>query len=425
MCTMSFLSPHDGGVRVEALDTGIGKVYTEVPSPTCGNPGRSDFAAGEFDTVFACGDFHGDYAVFQACMLMTGCVRTTEDHGLRWIPSQTRKAITMLGDLVDRQRGGNVGGEFENEEHLILRMANKLTAEAERAGSAVFRLVGNHEIIQADVEYSNRGDYVTALAQQGGLASRTASFTHGQFNREIRACSARAIVKIGPYVFVHGGINASVVDHADAHGMNLLDGCNTTLREYLWSGLPPRYYARATRFPYAHHFLPLLYNIGASRGGVGPHGVLWDDELSRFDLDVETELPVKTMSQDEVEDVVAMLNDNLAAHESEGSDGFEPVTTIVVAHTAQLDAFHTTPTTFKKVADRRSCEDLVVAESEESDAQHGVNVKYEGRVWCIDIGQSRAFGPMENPSILIIDMRDNTKMVRRWKTPVGNSSFIA
>jgi len=117
-------------LHIDELDVGDGIVRTETPSPACGNPKKYDFAKSDFVTVFACGDFHGDYAVFQACMLMTGCASIAKDRGLEWIPTKSRMAVVMLGDLVDRQRSYNSNvGEFKNEEHMILRTANKLAAQ--------------------------------------------------------------------------------------------------------------------------------------------------------------------------------------------------------------------------------------------------------------------------------------------------------
>ena len=44
-----------------------------------------------------------------------------------------------------------------------------------------------------------------------GALARAKSFRNGMYAREISACAVRAVVKIGNYVFVHGGINKEVI----------------------------------------------------------------------------------------------------------------------------------------------------------------------------------------------------------------------
>ena len=394
--------------QFDTLDIGddMPLVLTEVPKPTCGNPGRSDLSSSEFDTVFACGDFHGDYYIFQACMVMTGCVRVVKEYELEWVQERRRVAIVLLGDLVDRKRlEPPMGGEFENEEHMILRMANRLAAQAGECESQLFRLVGNHEILQAQNMLAV-SMYSTRMAQDndGGVAGRLASFQQGSYREEISACSARAVLKIGQYLFVHGGINQEVIRHAGP--VNVLDACNETLKEYMESKMSPGDYVE-TKKPHSGDFMPLLYGVTSRRGGRELHyGVLWDDDLSSDK--VKEDGP-------RLDRILRDLNENIRSE--------EPVTTLVVAHFVQRNVKGADFTRFRVSKRDDRSEDLHVAKNGETD--HAVNVKYGGRVWCIDIGQSRAFGAVERPSIMVIDTKSNDIVIRRWRgVAAGNKSFI-
>jgi len=297
--------------------------------------------------------------------------------------------------------------------------------QAERVGSAVFRLVGNHEIAQADepgllfyyTDMARRNDSTPEEYEKDkGALARAKSFRNGMYAREISACAVRAVVKIGNYVFVHGGINKEVIEHANSMNSNFLDACNETLTAYMESKKSPNDF-KSSGLKHSKDFTPLLYGASEIRGGIDPHpGILWDDEMSRpKEDDGETVQKVKN--------VINILNINLKSHTLD-KKRFEPVTTFVVAHYVQRDMHGFETTKFKVSRDYKRFEDLVVADGEGTQVDHAVNFKHEGRVWCIDIGQSRAFNAMENPSIMIIQTETNEVSIRRFKEGVGSRSFI-
>ena len=253
----------------------------------------SRFSSHQFPVVYAVGDIHGDYEAFRACMLMTGCVEEVEQR-LVWKAGATRVAVVVLGDVVDRWRrrgvaervfmteGGGLRsvGEVPDEESSILAAMNLLASQAEAVQSALFRLIGNHELMQMekDEQHYAQAEFATPFAM-GIVANdshedrerkrevRQRDFIDGTMHDLVADCRVKAVVQIGGTVFVHGGINAGVLDYAQ--GRDLLELCNATLTERL---------AKGTVTPACK---VLLTNAGRKRGGNSAFpGILWDDDLS-------------------------------------------------------------------------------------------------------------------------------------------------
>ena len=258
----------------------------------------SFYPSTRFPRVFAIGDVHGDYAVLRACLLMTECVVESDSGVLSWRRGAGGVAIVVLGDVVDRFRrhpdimttvrdGMRASlGEFKDEELVALRLLNNLAAEAQRVGSAVFRLVGNHEIMQADeragaafsyaspfsmgIKLEEENTPVAALKQ----SARLSSFKAGAHGAEVAACNAKAVIQIGTHIFVHGGVNHHVVEHANRWRRNLFDWANELTTGFL----------NGTVGVDDPHFNTLVYRGGSKRDPSAPPGtpagILWEDGLA-------------------------------------------------------------------------------------------------------------------------------------------------
>ena len=428
--------------------------------------GRWEFKASEFEKLFVFGDIHGDFALLETCLMKTECL-----HGFSWRPDRRGIALIFLGDLVDRDRrpitkytlGGMGLGEFNGDEHAILLVLNHLAVEAERHGSAVFRMVGNHEFMGG----------VNGTPMSIALENRADSFSRGDFFHEIRACHPRAILKIGGYLFMHGGLNTRLLDimtslqddpyftNAKRTRANFLDVANITLNKNLFDGDSKYFY--------------ILDNGGERRDAKGLFkgdyadlvpGLLWDDELSN-DRDPAGvaivrkmykewgELP-KVLTEDSkveiarrmnvyVTDVIAKANLNL-------QDTNEPVTRMVVAH-CQQNWSKNIPSAKMYFAMETPLDFVwspVQYDNFEDEFTYtpGMALLHEGRVWCTDISASRAFRWFDGvddakaprlkkdgdeterrihflrssaPAALFITPSDDTQtMVIVSKTPLGN-----
>jgi hypothetical protein len=145
--------------------------------------------------LFVMADTHGELEI--AVELLTR--QKVIDSKLAW--SFGKGHLAVLGDIFDR-------GPNQTE---ILWLLYKLEAEAARAGGAVHVMLGNHEsmALGGDERYLNprylRVRSALGVENYAGLWGENALL--GQWLR-----SKAAVMKIGDYLCLHGGLSREVVD---------------------------------------------------------------------------------------------------------------------------------------------------------------------------------------------------------------------
>jgi hypothetical protein len=214
--------------------------------------------------IVAVGDLHGDYAAWIAIARDAGII----DSSNRW--SGGRTTLVQVGDIADRGP----------DTLRIIRHLRQLEREAVPAGGKVLTVLGNHEAmnVTGDLRYVTVPEF-TAFATPQSAAKRDAFFganretilkayrandpklseaairqawiartplgwvEHREAwspSGEIGRWAARnpAIVKIGSYLFVHGGISAeiaqrsiSTVNRDIARAIAKADSSNTSALE--------------------------------------------------------------------------------------------------------------------------------------------------------------------------------------------------
>lgn len=145
--------------------------------------------------LFVMADTHGEFEIAVELLQRQGVV----DSQLRW--SFGRGHLAVLGDVFDR-------GPHHTE---ILWLLYKLEAEAARAGGGLHFVLGNHEsmALAGDQRYLN--PKYLAVRDALGLANYAALWGEdtllGQWLR-----TRAAVMKIGDYLVLHGGISRETVD---------------------------------------------------------------------------------------------------------------------------------------------------------------------------------------------------------------------
>jgi hypothetical protein len=170
--------------------------------------------------IVALGDVHGDIVAL-GCILRS---RRIIDKKGRWKGGDTH--VVLNGDLV--------GGR---DARLLLRYVMRLGRKAAKAGGAVHSLLGNHDVQVFSEKYQSRegktlfDKYEVEGAEGGGLREVFAG--HTRFARFLR--ERNAILKIGPTLFAHAGINAWAARH---HPRRI----NATIRAWIrhWQGIAAR-----------------------------------------------------------------------------------------------------------------------------------------------------------------------------------------
>jgi hypothetical protein len=159
--------------------------------------------------VVAIGDVHGDLAALRAALRLAGAIDSDD----RWIGKDL--AVVQTGDQLDR-------GDQDRE---VLDVLEKLEGDAQAAGSALYVLNGNHELMNASFDFR----YVTpkSFVSFGDMSSRAPAFA--QRLPEAERGRAAAFAPGGPYaqklakhltvavvgdsLFAHGGVLPAHVDY--------------------------------------------------------------------------------------------------------------------------------------------------------------------------------------------------------------------
>jgi hypothetical protein len=388
--------------------------------------------------VVVVGDVHGDLAALERCLQLGGLVGANG----HWAALDT--TLVVLGDVVDRWRGpgttvdtslaipGSIG-EVKDEELLVVRRLNSLAEDARAHGSCVIRLVGNHELMQAE-DYRSAMLYSSPFSR-GGLDSESAqrrvdSFRQGPFHVAIGDCQPKAVVQIGSTVFCHGGINVDQINYANGKQKNLLEFANDVLTDLWEHPVQPGEYTVKDR-------KALLIGAGPGRGRDPFSGFLWDDSLSHAMM--RADVCSRTSSE-----MLAKLNENLRAYPARG--GYQRVERIAVSHHVQgrrsgellgqvpgVESVQGDVRTYTTVgAETRFIKQAGVA-------SQGINTECDGRVWRVDVGMSRAFlqSPFSSllnqtetmraraPAVLIIDDDGAEFTIKQSVTPLpGQEPYL-
>lgn len=176
------------------------------------------------ERIVAIGDIHGDLSAARDALLLAGAI----DDDDRWIGGEL--VVVQVGDQLDR-------GDDEQE---ILDWFEQLRKEAEAAGGGFHALLGNHELMncELDLRYVTEGgfedfDDAVEIDPENELVmsypeahrSRVAAFAPGGSYARMLA-DRNTVVIVGDTVFVHGGIHIEHVEYG-------LQRMNQEVRDWL------------------------------------------------------------------------------------------------------------------------------------------------------------------------------------------------
>jgi hypothetical protein len=157
------------------------------------------------ERVVAIGDLHGDIDAARRVLRLAGAI----DDKDAWIGGAL--VVVQTGDEIDRGDG----------DRTILDLFERLKGDAKKAGGEVVALVGNHELMNAELDFR----YVTpggfsAFAdvnpKDEGMAQALAALPKNQRGRAAaflpgssyaRVLADRPVIaRVGDTIFVHGGV---------------------------------------------------------------------------------------------------------------------------------------------------------------------------------------------------------------------------
>jgi hypothetical protein len=176
------------------------------------------------DRVVAIGDLHGDLSAARSALRLAGAIDTLD----RWVGGDL--VVVQTGDILDRG----------DEEPEVLHLFDRLSSEADRAGGAVYVLNGNHELMNAYLDYryvTEEGwtdfENGTAAAEVDSVLATTEPVRPGRVAAlrpggpvARRLAGRNLFVIVGRTLFTHGGV---LPEHLEMG----LDAMNEAARAWL------------------------------------------------------------------------------------------------------------------------------------------------------------------------------------------------
>jgi len=164
--------------------------------------------------IIAIGDIHGDITALRKALYSAGVI----DEKNSWTGGET--VAIQTGDILDR-------GDSEIE---VIELLEKLKKEAAEAGGALYTLVGNHEImnVQLDLRYvTDKG--MSSFIDEKNMTREEAFKPGGPY--AVLLAEFPVSLVIGENVFVHGGLKPEHVKFG-------LDKITKSSREWMLGNSP-------------------------------------------------------------------------------------------------------------------------------------------------------------------------------------------
>lgn len=208
------------------------------------------------EKLVAIGDIHGDLIIAIKCLKLAGVISNTipnnssDINNIKWIGGKTH--VVQLGDQIDRVRpnelvndicSSNDSGLVEDEgsDLKIINLFNILHKQAIKHGGACLSILGNHELMNVDGdfryvsprEFREFGNFFKAsksLKNNGlpyGYKERKEAFQCGGSLATKLANTRYSILQVGSWVFVHGGLTPVIANEYS------FDDINKSIRDWL------------------------------------------------------------------------------------------------------------------------------------------------------------------------------------------------
>jgi hypothetical protein len=163
------------------------------------------------ERLYAFGDIHGDFNAFITCLINTKLI----DNDYHWCGGNAH--VVQIGDILDRKIRDTEYTD-EDSEFKIISLILRLQLESFSAGGGFHPVIGNHELMNILGIF----DYVSPMGIKhfGNLSNRAEYFKIGGDFSKYLACAWNPVVKIGDYLFCHGGISKNISQKYSINDIN-------------------------------------------------------------------------------------------------------------------------------------------------------------------------------------------------------------
>ena len=167
----------------------------------------------KYEKVYAFGDIHGDFNAFIYVLNRAGLINN-EYH---WCGGDAH--VVQVGDILDRKIRDGVYSD-EDSEFDIISLILRLQLEAYMSGGGFHPVIGNHELMNILGIF----DYVSPMGMQHfkNAEGRLKYFKIGNDFCKYLACAWNPVIKIGDFIFCHGGLSYNIVKNYSIDEINFI-----------------------------------------------------------------------------------------------------------------------------------------------------------------------------------------------------------
>lgn len=183
--------------------------------------------------VIVIGDIHSDYDLMIKSLRVADIINKNNE----WIAKPSNTIVVQVGDQIDGCRPymykcSDPRATYKDEasDMKILKFFTELDTKAREVGGRVISLIGNHEIMNAQGNFT----YVSHKELTStGEEARKEAFKPGGEVASFLACTRLSCVVIGSSLFVHAGILPELMKKFNITGLPDLQKLNTLIRKWL------------------------------------------------------------------------------------------------------------------------------------------------------------------------------------------------
>jgi hypothetical protein len=211
--------------------------------------------------IIAIGDVHGDIKLVIDSLEISNIIIRTNDKNnsisvnldgktyyYEWIGKNA--VVVQVGDQNDscRSKNGSCDHVIKDtaDDIKILNLYTNLNVLAKKNGGAVYSLIGNHEIMNAEGNFSytsnvnvdifkNYMDPYSGKKFSNALEARTHAFKPGNEYAKFMGCTRQSVLIIGDFMFIHAGIEKEFLQNF--RGRHNLHKLNKIVRNWLLNTL--------------------------------------------------------------------------------------------------------------------------------------------------------------------------------------------
>lgn len=163
--------------------------------------------------LYVFGDIHGDFNAFTLVLKNANLI----DNNYKWIGRDSH--VVQVGDILDRKIR-DVEYTDEDSEFKIISLILKLQLESRITNGGFHPIIGNHELMNIFGIF----DYVSPMGMNHFKNSdeRLKYFSIGGDFCKYLACGWNPIIKIGNFIFCHGGLSLNIANKYTIDHINFI-----------------------------------------------------------------------------------------------------------------------------------------------------------------------------------------------------------